>query len=95
MIAVWETRGTGTWEISGCSGRTSASPSPNSSSCSFSPARRPVYSIATGRPACADQLAGHVGDPHRLAHVEHERLAGPADRAAWMTSWHASSMVMK
>jgi hypothetical protein len=27
-----------------------------------------------------DHLPGHLGDPHRLAHLQHERLAVAADR---------------
>ena len=34
--------GTGTWEMSGWDGRSSASSAPSSTSCSFSPGRRPV-----------------------------------------------------
>lgn len=73
--------GTGTWETRGCSGRMSrGSESPTSSSCSFSPSRRPVYSMRTGVPDCSSSWRGDVGDPDRLAHLEDERLAGLADR---------------
>ena len=90
------TLGTGTWETSWCRGRMCrGSRSPKSSSWSFSPSRRPVYSIWHRLTGLLDQLAGDVQDPHRLAHLEHQRLARRPIAAAWMTSWQASSMVMK
>ncbi len=48
-----------------------------------------------GLAVLGDQLPGHVLDPDRIAHVEHQRLAGRPMAAAWTTSWQASSMVMK
>ena len=55
------------------------SPSPNRSSCSFSPSPQAGeldVDLAAGQ---VDQLLRDVDDPHRLAHVEHQRLTGLAD----------------
>ena len=39
-----------------------------------------VHDLGPACPDCSIELPGDVGDAHRLAHVEHERLAGLADR---------------
>ena len=71
--------------IFGCAVSPTVSFSPQSSSCSFSPARTPMNSIAMSRsgslPESRIMFSREVEDLHRLAHVEHEDLAAAADRA--------------
>ena len=68
-----------TLQIDGCRVGSTVSASSCNCSCSRSPGRAPVISIATsssGRsPDEADHLAGEVDDRHGLAHVEQEHLA--------------------
>ncbi len=51
-----------------------------SDSCSFSPGRRPTELDVGGHAGQRDHLAGEVDDLDRLAHLEHEDVAGLADR---------------
>ena len=71
--------------IFGCGLGETVSPSPTSSSWSFSPGAGPMNSIAMSVPRLLarepDHLFRQVDDPHRLAHVEDVDLAAPADRA--------------
>ena len=74
--------GTGTWEISGW-------PRPHVVLAVaeqllvqlLARAQAGVDDLDRRSPACVDQPLGHVGDAHRLAHVEHQRLAVAADGA--------------
>ena len=54
-----------------------------------------MNSMRTGVPRLLHELPGDVVDADRLAHVEHQRLAGPADRGGLDDELQASSMVMK
>ena len=73
--------GTGTWLIEGCWCVEPFSPVPKSTSCIFSPGRRPVYDDLDGPVGRLDHPLGDLGDADRFAHVEHEHLAVLSDRA--------------
>ena len=70
--------------IFGCEVGPTASPSFQSTSCTFSPARAPVKTIGicdSSLPGQVDHLPGEIEDLHGLAHVEHVDLTAAAHRA--------------